>query len=61
MKKPNFIIILEDSEIMLAEEISDEDIAACEDGVIDIISIRGPVPVQYYSGGWHGIDHWEGC
>ena len=51
-----FLIILEDSEIRLCNTVSNDDLAACDDGIIDIINLNTDKPMQYYNGDWHDID-----
>jgi len=52
-----YIIVFEDSEIFQSETITEDDIGACDNGLIDIVDITAGK--QYYDGGWHDINVWE--
>jgi len=55
-----YLIILEDSEIRRADTISDDDLAACDNGLIDIVDLGGEMPKDYYNGKWNDIADIEG-
>ena len=54
-----YIIITEFQDIRYAENITDEELAACDDGILDVIDIVGDTPKRYSDGEWHELERWE--
>jgi hypothetical protein len=51
-----FLVILESGEIRKAEQVMDEDLDACDDGILDLVNLNNDVPMQYCNGEWHEVE-----
>ncbi len=51
-----FLIITEDGEILKTKDVTNEDLRACESGIISIINLNQEIPTEYYLGQWELID-----
>lgn len=58
-----FLIIDESGDIKKAENITDDDMLACDSGIISIVRIKGSIkcnqPVEFFEDDWVGINNWE--
>ena len=59
-----FLYIMEDGYLTISSTFPEEDVAACDDGILDVIDLEGSMsdtasvgqPLQYRGGEWHQID-----
>lgn len=51
-----YLYIFEDGSLKTTQSIGEGDLAACDDGLIDLIDISGPEPKQYMDGDWIKIE-----
>ncbi|VVP89566.1 hypothetical protein PS918_03098 [Pseudomonas fluorescens] len=55
-----YLMIFEDGEIKSAQELSEDDVRAADDGCLDIIDISEPhTPTRRFSDGWVLIESIE--
>jgi len=52
-----YIIVFEDGEIFQSETITEDDISACDNDLIEIVDTT--TSKQYYDNKWHYINVWE--
>lgn len=50
-----YLFILEDGDILKSSEFGDDDKAAADAGILDVIALHTENPKQYFDGGWHDI------
>ena len=52
-----YLMLFEDGEIKSAEDVSDDDLRAVDDGVMEVVDISEPfTPQRYIGGAWHEIE-----
>lgn len=52
-----FLMIFEDGEIKSAEDVSDDDLQAADDGVLDIMDVSEPfTPKRRFDGDWVEVE-----
>ncbi|WP_327440304.1 hypothetical protein [Pseudomonas donghuensis] len=52
-----YLMIFEDGEIKNAEDVSDADLQAADDGVLDIVDISEPfTPKRRFNGDWVEVE-----
>jgi len=54
-----YLIITEDGEMLKTREITDDDLAAADNGLIDLVALHEGNPTRYCEAGWHTIELWE--
>lgn len=53
-----FLMIFEDGEIKSAEDVSDADLQAADDGVLDIVDVSEPfTPKRRFNGDWVEVEN----
>ena len=52
-----YLMIPEDGQIFKAKDITNDDMNASDDGILDIIDIDDMS--QYHGGEWHILENWE--
>ena len=51
-----FLLILEDGSLRKTDKVSDDFLAACDDGILDVINLNTEQPLYYFEGEWHEIE-----
>ena len=51
-----YILIFEDGSMVKSETVGAEDLAASEDGLLDIIDCSSDNPTRYWDGDWISIE-----
>jgi hypothetical protein len=50
---------MEDGEMLKTPEITEGDLSAADDGLIDLVDLHEENPKRYYAEEWHAIESWE--
>ena len=54
-----YLIITEDGQILSSATASESDKESADMGLIDLIDLDGPEPMQYLDGVWHTVNRAE--